>query len=76
MTADDVMMRSWRDRGERGRLVEQLCAAERRARLAEEKVRFLMTDRDALTAAAARVVELEETVARQNRLLMNRKKGA
>ena len=76
MTTDDLMMGSWRDRSERERLVERLIAAELRARLAEEKVRFLMTDRDSLTHAATRILELEGIVERQNRLLMNRKKGA
>ena len=73
MTTDDLMMGAWRDRGERERLVERLIAAELRARLAEEKVRFLMTDRDSLTNAATRIVELEGIVERQNRLLMNRR---
>ena len=73
MTVDDLMMGAWRDRGERERLVERLIGAELRARLAEEKVRFLMTDRDSLTNAATRIVELEGIVERQNRLLMNRR---
>lgn len=63
----------WRDRGERAGLVERVCAAERRARVAEAKVRELMGDTDRCSSLAARVVELEDIVERLNAKLA--KKG-
>lgn len=67
------MTDGWRDQNERAELVERLIAAERRARVAEEKARALAQGEDAVTVLAARVVELEDIIARQNELAGKRK---
>lgn len=72
MSADERLLHGWRDKDERRRLVEQLCAAERRARVAEMKVRALQSEVDGVTELAARVVELEDIVERLNRKIARR----
>ena len=78
MSADDMLMGRWRDKNERATLVERVIAAERRARIAEEKSRALMGDEDRLTVMAARIIELEDIIQRQNAKIadLNRKKAS
>ena len=70
--SDDMLMGRWRDNNERATLVERVIAAERRARIAEEKCRALMGDEDRLTVMAARIVELEDIIQRQNAKIARR----
>lgn len=72
LTADDLMMGRWRDKNERAVLVERVVRAEKAARLAEEKCRALMGDEDRLTVMAARIVELEDIVAKLNAKIARR----
>ena len=70
--ADDMLLGRWRDKNERARLVERVIAAERRARIAEDKVRALMGDEDRVTVMAARIIELESIVERLNAKIARR----
>lgn len=65
----DEQTGTWRHQEERAELVARLVLAERRARVAESKVRGLLGDRDHVSALAARVVELEDIVSRLNEKL-------
>lgn len=68
----DELTATWRHPGERAELVAQLVLANRRARVAEAKVRELMSADDRCTALATRVVELEDIVSRLNEKLSRR----
>lgn len=73
----DEMTGTWRHGEERAELVAQLVLANRRARIAEAKVRDLVSVDDRCTALATRVIELEDIVATLNRRVMagNQKRG-
>lgn len=68
-------MSDWRHPGEREELVERLIRAERAARVAEMRYRAVTETDDFATLLAARIVELEDIVSRQNATIerLNRK---
>jgi hypothetical protein len=66
-----LSIHEWRKPSERAELVNRVVSAEKRARIAEAKANAALSDhpRDEITHLAVRVIELEDTVARQNRTI-------
>lgn len=76
MSADDLMMATWRDDGERVRLVEEVIHLKKRLHLAETAMRErvqaeerFLAGQPTITALMARVRELEHVIERQNEIL-------
>lgn len=66
-----MSIHEWRKPSERAELVAAVISAEKRARIAEAKANAALSDhpRDEITHLTVRVIELEDTVARQNRTI-------